>query len=112
MAGLRRDFEEGTHLYCFRPNGFANAIRRTSAHWPVSCVKAECFAASTDAPTADASVLPRTVAPGDMQGVSGVGFWIWIASTGAAFDVPNDKSVAQVLRNRGVEAETSSESGR
>ena len=40
-----------------------------------------------------------------------VGFQIRINSSGALYDVPNDKSIVQVLRENGMEVETSCESG-
>jgi ferredoxin len=40
-----------------------------------------------------------------------VGFQVRLTSTGAVYDVPNDKSIVQVLREHDIDVETSCESG-
>jgi len=111
ISALLQSHDEGTHLYYCGPNGFMSAVRRASAHWPAGTVHCEYFALSADAPRASASARPQPVAPGDMHDAIGVGFQVKIASTGAVFEVPNDKSIVQVLREHGIEVETSCESG-
>lgn len=111
VAALLSTYEEGTHLYYCGPNGFMNAVRRASAHWPAGTVHCEYFAPSADAPAASASAQATPVPPGAMDGAIAVGFQVKIASTGQTFDVPNDKSIVDVLREHGIAVQTSCESG-
>lgn len=111
IANLLRSHEEGTHLYFCGPNGFMNAVRRESGHWPAGSVHCEYFAPSPDAPAASANAQAQAVQPSDMKDAIGVGFQVKIASTGKIFDVPDDKSIVDVLREHGFEVQTSCEQG-
>lgn len=103
--------DEGTHLYYCGPNGFMSAVRRASAHWPRGTVHCEYFAPSAEAPVESAGAQPRALQAGDLNGAISVGFQVRVASTGKTYDVPNDKSIVQVLRENGLAVETSCESG-
>lgn len=46
-----------------------------------------------------------------MKDAIGVGFQVKIASTGKIYDVPDDKSIVEVLREQGFEVQTSCEQG-
>lgn len=104
IVGLLKTYDEGTHLYYCGPNAFMAAVHKASEHWPAGSVHSEYFAAS-------ASAQPQPVPAEAMQDAIGVGFQVKIASTGAVFDVPNDKSIVQVLREHGIAVQTSCESG-
>lgn len=86
----------GTHLYICGPAGFMAAAKQASAHWPKGTVHFEYF-------SVDEAVTGTGPAPD--------GFEVRIASTGATFFVPAEKSIVQVLADNGIEVETSCESG-
>lgn len=92
MAALLESYRPGTHLYYCGPTGFMRAAEAASAQWPKEAVHFEYF----------------TVPPVD---AIGAGFQVKIASTGAVYEVPNDKSIVDVLRDHGFDIETSCESG-
>jgi vanillate O-demethylase ferredoxin subunit len=107
VAALLRDRPDGTHLYYCGPPGFMAAVAAASAHWPKDAVHFEYFT-----PPAPAATIPA--APGAAIGAAAdipVGFQVRLASTNALYDVPNDKSIVQVLREQGIDVETSCESG-
>ncbi len=88
--------EPGTHLYYCGPAGFMAAAKQASEHWPKGTVHFEYF--SVDEAVAGSGPAPD-------------GFEVRIASTGATFFVPAEKSIVQVLADNGIEVETSCESG-
>jgi vanillate O-demethylase ferredoxin subunit len=103
LRKLLSEYSEGTHLYFCGPPGFMNAVRKASEHWPSTAVHFEYFSAT--------SVSDNLAQSAILNGDISVGFQIQIASTGKVLDVPNDKSIAQVLRENGIEVETSCEAG-
>lgn len=103
IPALLRDYEPGTHLYFCGPRGFMAAVAAAVAHWPSGTTHCEYFTPAAPEPTGSA--------PENVEGAIGVGFQVRIASTGQTFDVPNDKSIVQVLREHGIEVPTSCESG-
>lgn len=114
VAKLLRDRREGTHLYYCGPPGFMTAVEAACAHWPRDAVHLEYFTPPAPAPGATAVGTVPTAMPaaGDAAAADiPVGFQIRIRSSGALYDVPNDKSIIQVLREHGMTVETSCESG-
>jgi len=109
ITQLLSAWEEGTHLYYCGPNGFMSAVRKAAAHWPTGAVHYEYFAPSPDALESMTAVEP--VRTSDMAEAIGVGFQVKLVRSGRVFDVPNDKSIVEVLRENGVEVQTSCESG-
>ena len=107
LAGTLRDYREGTHLYYCGPRGFMAAVAAASAHWPPGTTHCEYFTA----PAGESAAAPDAGASGDMDGAIGVGFQVRVARSGQTFDVPNDKSIVQVLREHGIDVPTSCESG-
>ena len=99
VAGLLAEPKPGWHVYYCGPEGFMNAIRAATGAWPKANVHFEYFSTPATSP-ADAAHGPAVGA-----------FQIKIASTGAVYDVPDDKSIVEVLRVHGIEVETSCESG-
>ncbi|MEY4267369.1 MAG: hypothetical protein RIS90_1904 [Pseudomonadota bacterium] len=83
-----------THVYCCGPAGLMAAVKAACAHWPPGQIHFEHFNA------------PAVAAPAD-QG----GFEVEIASTGAVFPVPPDRSILSVLLSEGVQVESSCEGG-
>ena len=108
IAATLREYAEGTHLYYCGPRGFMAAVSAASAHWPPGMRHSEDFAPPAIDPRAGADDFR---APGNMDGAIGIGFQVRIASTGQTLDVPNDKSIVQVLREHGIAVATSCESG-
>jgi tert-butyl alcohol monooxygenase/tert-amyl alcohol desaturase reductase len=115
IAALLRDRPGGTHLYYCGPPGFMTAVKNASAHWPKEMVHFEYFTPVAPADViGSTSVDPTTAALRTTSNAAvdiPVGFQIRIQSSGALYDVPNDKSIVQVLREHGMEVETSCESG-
>lgn len=113
FAALLRVYEPGTHLYFCGPSGVMAAIKKVAAHWPAEMVHYEYFTPPTAGAQAGSVTGQgvRPLSPQEMEGVISVGFQVKIVSTGAIFDVPNDKSIAQVLREHGIQVPTSCESG-
>ena len=109
MSALLESHRPGTHLYYCGPPGFMRAAEAASAHWPKEAVHLEYFTA----PSVDAApvVAPSTVDDHPADAASAAGFQIKVASTGALYDVPNDQSIVDVLRDHGFDIETSCESG-
>jgi len=94
VRALLAQVETGTHVYCCGPIGLMHAVTDASRHWPLGTVHFEFFA--TD----------PSVAEGPNQG-----FEVEIASTGAVYQVPPDKTVLEVLRDMGHDVDSSCEEG-
>jgi vanillate O-demethylase ferredoxin subunit len=100
LAALLRAQEEGTHLYYCGPAGFMAACRDASAHWAPGTVHLENFSAG---------VLPA--APAADTTLHAPVFQVRIASSGATFEVPDNQTIVDVLRDNGVAIETSCNAG-
>ncbi|MBS4049352.1 MAG: oxidoreductase [Alphaproteobacteria bacterium] len=96
IGELLREYDDGTHLYFCGPPGFMGAVKVASSHWNQETVHFEHFSA----PALDAA---------NDQGLEC--FYVRIASTGATYEVPADRSIAQVLQENGVETNTSCSQG-
>ncbi|WNJ99585.1 PDR/VanB family oxidoreductase [Thalassospiraceae bacterium LMO-JJ14] len=106
IAALLKNYAEGTHLYYCGPTGFMNAVKAASARWPKGTVHFELF----KVPEGDSPVPDALMGDGG-DGVIGVGFKLKLAKSGGEYVVPADKSIIEVLRENGVEVETSCEAG-
>jgi ferredoxin-NADP reductase len=96
----------GCHLYFCGPKPFMAAIREQCAHWPRESVHFEYFTAPEEA------AIPRGGASSAASANDiPVGFQVRLARSGATFDVPNDKSILQVLREHDIDVASSCESG-
>lgn len=90
----------GTHVYYCGPTGFMRAVEAATADWPKGTCHFEYF------------TTPQTDAPAQAAGAVAEGaFQVRLESSGATFDVPPDKSIIEVLRDNGIDVETSCESG-
>lgn len=107
IAALLREYKAGTHLYYCGPAGFMRAAKEASAHWPEGTVHCEYFTAAAS----PKATLTEAEAADTHDDAIGLGFQIKIASSGALYYVPNDKTIVEVLREQGIEVETSCESG-
>ena len=99
VVAALREHEPGTHLYCCGPGGLMKAVEAATAHWPAGTVHFEFFSA----PVAAAAPLRQADRPDIFQ--------VRLASNGAVYTVPPDRSIVEVLRENGVECETSCEAG-
>ena len=89
--------ETGTHLYYCGPPGFMQAVKAASAHWPSGTVHLEYFTAPADRP-----------AP---SGTQDRAFRVRLKSTGAEYEIPVGRTIIDVLREHGVDVQTSCEEG-
>jgi vanillate monooxygenase ferredoxin subunit len=87
--------QAGTHIYVCGPTGFIDAVVKAADRlgWSKEQVHLEYFGA----------------APQDTAGDRA--FQVKIASSGAVYDVPADRSVVQALQSHGIEILTSCEQG-
>jgi vanillate O-demethylase ferredoxin subunit len=97
----------GTHLYYCGPPGFMRAVERSTSDWPEGSVHFEYFSAAKS-PKSSQTTQERDAAK---DSAVGIGFQVQIASSGATFFVPNDKSILDVLSEHGIEVEASCKSG-
>jgi tert-butyl alcohol monooxygenase/tert-amyl alcohol desaturase reductase len=107
IARLLTEYEQGTHLYYCGPPGFMAACTRATRHWPSDCVHVEYFSAAA----APKSALSGSELADAGESALGLGFQVKIASTGAVYTVPNDKSIVDVLAEHGIGVETSCRAG-
>lgn len=91
-AALARQ-EAGEVLYCCGPTGLMDAVKAASAHWAPGTVHFEYFVNK------------------ELDAGLNAAFQVRIASTGAVYDVPADKSILQVLREHGHDMDSSCEEG-
>lgn len=101
VAGAAAD----AHFYCCGPAGLMKGVKLATTPRPSSCVHFEHFVAPGPAPS-----VPNELMRGEERTI-GVGFKITLARTGKTFDVPDDKSIVDVLRENNIEVQTSCESG-
>lgn len=100
LCALLKTQIEGTHLYYCGPAGFMDACARATSHWPTGSVHFEHFKAPAMSDSTDTAADPNT---DDFQ--------VQIASTGDVLQVPESKSIVDVLRQAGIAIETSCEAG-
>jgi len=101
IAGLLKDHQDGTHLYYCGPGGFMLATKDGSAHWPPETVHFEYFA----------PVAVEKPAAGAAADFTDEEFQVTVSSTGATYSIPADKSIVDVLREHGIDVDTSCEAG-
>jgi vanillate O-demethylase ferredoxin subunit len=94
LKELLADPVPGTHLYFCGPKGFMDAVKRACSHWPENTVHWESFAVDRDVLLAGAK-----------------GFEIRLMRSQKSFFVPEYKTVLDVMRDHGMDVETSCEMG-
>lgn len=103
IAALLRRYELRWQLYYCGPPGFMSACAKACAHWPAEAVHCEYFVG--------APLVPAEEVPDFGSEALALGFQVKIASTGEMLTVPNDKSIAQVLAEHGIDIPLSCQSG-
>jgi vanillate O-demethylase ferredoxin subunit len=93
VRGALATQEPGEHLYCCGPTGLMDAVKAASAHWAPGTVHFEYFVNK------------------ELDVGLNAAFQVRIASSGAVYDVPADKSIMQVLREHGHDVDSSCEEG-
>lgn len=94
IRGLLHEPGSGVHVYYCGPNGFMRACEEATAHWPREQVHFERFGAGE-------SLIHS----------SDQAFNVKINSTGEIFEIPSDKSIAEILRASGRKINTMCEEG-
>jgi phthalate 4,5-dioxygenase reductase subunit len=84
---------EEMHIYCCGPAPLMAAVHGMTIHWPSSHIHFEDFSG--------VRAVENDARP----------FRVRRSSTGEVYDIPADKSIVRVLRERGLDIETSCESG-
>ncbi len=85
---------DGAHLYICGPTGLLNAAREAASHWPDGSVHFELFAPSANT-----------------QEWQNEAFEISLSRHKKVLTVPADKSILEVVREAGVDVESSCENG-
>jgi len=93
VHALLRDAPEGTHLYCCGPSSLMSAVKAAASHWPRERVHFEYFAA------------PAHVDSPNRR------FEVELRRSGLVLEVPPERTLLQVLREHGIEVESSCEEG-
>ena len=95
LASVISKLAPGTHLYVCGPTGFIDWVSKTAVDygWPADQVHREYFSA----------------APQDTSGDQA--FQVTIASSGAVFEIPANKTVVRALEEHGIEILVSCEQG-
>jgi len=99
LAEVLDGYEPGTHLYYCGPPGLMDAVGREASQWPKEAVHCEYF------------VPPPTVWPQAGRSAASGEFLVRVASTGLVLPVPRNLSIVEVLREAGIDCNTSCESG-
>ncbi|WP_234729434.1 PDR/VanB family oxidoreductase [Acidocella facilis] len=89
-------FEEPSkaHVYCCGPRPLMDAVRDMTGHWPLHAVHFEDFGSDLVRPKAD-----------------DVPFTVCLVKSHKSFEVPVGVTILEVLRNHGIDAPSSCESG-
>ncbi|MGE5539606.1 MAG: 2Fe-2S iron-sulfur cluster-binding protein [Gemmatimonas sp.] len=95
LADVLKTRHEGAHLYICGPSGLLEAARKASAHWPDETVHFEHFAAT----------------PMKKPATANEPFEVYLSRRKLTLTVPADKSILEVVRAAGVEADSSCETG-
>ena len=90
---LLREVRAGTHVYCCGPEPLMKAVAEASAHWPEGTVHFEWFAA------------PKSQWPENRP------VTVELARSGLVLEVPSDRTILQVVRERGVDVTSACEEG-
>jgi phthalate 4,5-dioxygenase reductase subunit len=83
----------GTHVYCCGPQALMDGVRDMTGHWPQDSVHFESF-----------GVGPVLLAQNKP-------FKVRLERSGQTFEVPEDRSILEILRDNGIRAPSSCESG-
>jgi len=93
VASLLREVRPGVELYCCGPTPLMQAVQASTAHWPTSRVHFEFFSA------------PPTQWPANEP------FEVELARSGQVLQVPEDRTILQVVRECGIDVHSACEEG-
>ncbi|CAH2913204.1 MAG: Flavodoxin reductases (ferredoxin-NADPH reductases) family 1; Vanillate O-demethylase oxidoreductase (EC [uncultured Paraburkholderia sp.] len=83
----------GAHVYCCGPRALMDGVRDMTGHWPTGTVHFESFGV-------DQSRASENTA-----------FSVKLQRSGRSFEIPKDRSILEILRDNGIRAPSSCESG-
>lgn len=83
----------GTHVYCCGPRALMDGVRDMTGHWPQGSVHFESFGV-------DQALLAENKP-----------FTVRLERSGLLFEIPKDRSILEILRDNGIRAPSSCESG-
>ncbi|WP_415749335.1 PDR/VanB family oxidoreductase [Caballeronia sp. J97] len=83
----------GTHVYCCGPRPLMDCVRDMTGHWPQGSVHFESFG------------VDQSLAAENKP------FKVKLAKSGQTFEIPTDRSILEILRDNGIRAPSSCESG-
>ena len=83
----------GTHVYCCGPRPLMDAVRDMTGHWSQGTVHFESFGV-------DQALFAENTP-----------FKVKLKRSGQVFDIPRDRSILEILRDNGIRAPSSCESG-
>ena len=95
LAEVLKNRPDGAHLYICGPTGLLEAARAASAHWPDESVHFEHFSAT----------------PSHKPTTQSEPFDITLSRRRLTLTVPADKTILDVIRAAGIEADSSCEAG-
>jgi vanillate O-demethylase ferredoxin subunit len=100
-------YRGGTHVYYCGPPGFLDAVARALRGWPAEAVHVERFGTSATAPGASSDGADGAGDANDLD----LAFDVELARSGGRFTVAPGRSIANVLKENGIEVDVSCEKG-
>jgi ferredoxin-NADP reductase len=94
LPRLLAEPDEDTAVYCCGPEALLSAVEQHCTHWPSGALHVERFA-----PKADADDAPRAV------------FQVELAKTGTVLEIPEGRSILDVIEESGVQVLSSCQEG-
>ncbi|MFP3568492.1 PDR/VanB family oxidoreductase [Paraburkholderia sp. SIMBA_030] len=83
----------GAHVYCCGPRALMDGVRDMTGHWPTGSVHFESFGVDQS------------------RAAENTPFSVRLERSGRCFDIPKDRSILEILRDNGIRAPSSCESG-
>jgi len=83
----------GAHVYCCGPRALMDGVRDMTGHWPTGSVHFESFGVDQS------------------RAAENTRFSVRLERSGHCFDIPEDRSILEILRDNGIRAPSSCESG-
>jgi phthalate 4,5-dioxygenase reductase subunit len=83
----------GAHVYCCGPRALMDGVRDMTGHWPTGSVHFESFGVDQS------------------RAAKNTPFSVRLERSGRRFEIPRDRSILEILRDNGIRAPSSCESG-
>ncbi|GGD74414.1 PDR/VanB family oxidoreductase [Caballeronia grimmiae] len=83
----------GAHVYCCGPRALMDGVRDMTGHWPTGSVHFESFGVDQS------------------RAAENTRFSVKLERSGRWFEIPKDRSILEILRDNGIRAPSSCESG-